>query len=291
MIANHLTRYYEANGKNPTYEIVRSIVIDGHEVAWMKYDGTIENDIMGEGHEGEPYFGHQLYCECYFTENVGWMIVENDKVCGIYGHEKCIYRSMAMHMRCLELREEYLKRFDMEGSEFFLLDHVPEIIFDLIEKAKAGEFIGEDGGGAACYGGFFYVQTIGEIIGREISAGENISLNDQFAIWKIVRKLIDKKKIDLLGAIVQPYREPSPPTWAESFRVEDEGWIGIASLPTHSKMEQKWKLEVMRPDGTSVGPAYKLPLLHDSMFGPDVDDCMSAEEQLKSLIDIAKGEF
>lgn len=290
MIQDLLPRYYEARGENPRYEVLRSIVINGHEVAWMKYEGTVDYDLMKQGREGKPYSGYELQCECDFKEGVGWETRGDGTKYNLDGPQKCLYRELATHLRHLELRQEYISRFPFWGGPIILSDHipsgnalalwnhVPEIIFDLIEKVKVGEFIGEDGNGASFWGGYLYVQTVTKITDR--TEGE---------IWEVVKKLVEEKKISLEGAVIQPYREPPSPTWEESFRIEDDGWVGIASLPAHSKMEQKWQLDVMKPDGTPAHPSVVGPhLTHTPIFGPDVDDVASAEEELKKLICAAK---
>ena len=98
MIKDFLPEYYEAHGKNPYYNSLRSIVIDGHEIAWMEFKGT-RNDKSN-------YTGRLLYCECDFTKGVGWNI-EKGKVFSIHRGEKCLKRKTAIHLRHLELQKEY----------------------------------------------------------------------------------------------------------------------------------------------------------------------------------------
>jgi hypothetical protein len=173
--------------------------------------------------------------------------------------------------RLLELQLEYTERFGVEKEK--LLDHFEEIVFDLIEKVKAGERL-EDGNGAAFWGGYFYLQTVAAVLGQAIPAG-------------LVRKMVADKKIDLDGMVVQPYLEAPSPSWQESFRLEDDGWIGIASLPMHRKMHQAWELIVLDTGGAEVDKDY-LALSHSPDFGPDVEDVVDAEEKLLSLISSAK---
>lgn len=290
MIKDLLPRFYEAQGTDPSYTVLRSIVIEDHEVAWMQVDGTIQEDFSNQGREGQPYTTRELYCECDFKEKVGWMI-KGGNVFRLLGPDKCIRRGAVAHLRHLELRREYLKRFkDAHGDLFFLREKVPQIIFDLIKKVKAGEFV-EDGGGAALYGGYFYVQTLASILDCNIAEGENFTLTDPFAIWKQVRGLIEAKKIDLEGAIVLPYRKPKPPAWSEFLRIENSGWVGVASLPKHRRMKCEWKLELWRPDGTLVSPALPgLPMMHEPIFGTDVEDVARVEEELRNLINCAKAD-
>lgn len=276
MIQDLLPAYHEAHGMNPLYRPIRSIVIDGHEVCWMEFFGKVAYDITGRGREGEPYTGRMLYCECNFTEGVGWK-KDGDKVYSLLGPEKCLCRKAALYLRHLELRQEYLKRFNgTEGDYFTLRQHVPEIMLDLIEKVKAGEFI-EDGGGAGFWGGYFYLQTVAKI-------------TDQFLgnLWEDVRRLVEEKKIGLEGAVITPYREPPPDLWAEALRIEVSGWVGIASVPGHRHMARECKLEVQKPDGTAAYEHIEgLPLLHEIVFGIDEEDLFRMEEKLVELIDKA----
>lgn len=277
MIANRFSKYYKVHGTNPTYTAIRIITVDGHYVAWMEFNGTVIQDITGRGQEGKPYTGRALYCECDFTENVGWKI-EDGKIYTLDGPRKCLYRKAALHLRHLELRQEYLKYFKIaEGDSFALHRKVKEIILDLIEKAKAGEFI-EDGSGAAFWGGYLYLQTVAAI-------------SDQFIghLWEDVHQLVAEKKIGLEGAVIQAYSKPPPPKWEEFLKIEDKGWIGIASLPGHRQMAREWKLEVLKPNGT---PAYQhicgLSLMYDPVFGPDIEDIARAKKELLRLINVVR---
>lgn len=269
MITDFLPTYYEAMGSNPTYTILRSIVVDGHEVAWMRFEGTVT--IEGKDN---PYAGNMLRCECDFKKGVGWQLYKG-KPYGIGRHEEtCLPRQAAMHLRQLELRSEYLRRFKKTtyGDVSFLPQLTDKIVRDLIKKAKAGEFIGEDGNGAEFWGGYFYLQTLAGILDQPMRD-----------IWEEVDKLVTQKKISLEGAVVQKYRKPPAPTWEEWFRIEDDGVIGIASLPTHSKMQQVWKLEIYAPDGTRQQEG-TLPLSYSPDFGPDIDDVEEVTQELKKLM-------
>ena len=281
MITDLLPRYYEANGDNPTYVILRSIMIDGHEMAWMEYSGTVQYDLLEQGRAGETYDGRGVYCECDFTENVGWKVKGGQRF-SLDGKKKCLARKAGLHLRHLELRREYyelLKTDDMFGGEFVLQRNIPVIILDLIEKVKNGEFIGEEGSGAQFWGGYFYLQTVAAITGSFVGH-----------LWKDVYELMAEKKIGLDGAVIKPYREPPPPMWEEFVRFEDtDGWVGTASLPGHRQMASEWKLEVLNQDGKEVYSLIPgLKLLHDPVFGPDVEDVTRAKTELQELIATAK---
>lgn len=267
MIADLFSKYYAVHGTNPTYTAIRIITVDSHYVAWMEFTGRTV--IGGE----ESYTGRDLYCQCYFTEGVGWK-VEDGKVYRLLDPEDCLYRKAALHLRHLELRREYLKRFKiLKGDSFALHRKVEEIILDLIGKVKAGEFV-ESGSGAAFWGGYFYLQTVADI-------------TDQFFghLWEDVHRMVWDKKIGLEGVVIQPYRKPPPPVWEEFLKIEDEGWVGIAYLPGNRQIARQWKLKVLKPDGK---PAYRflpgLPLIYDPVFGPDISDAGRAQKELLRLI-------
>lgn len=270
MIADLLPEYYSRCEPDVRYEVLRSIVIDGHEVAWMSY--------AGEFREGKPFYGRTMMCECDFTEGIGWNIGEDGQRYTVHGKDAratCLIRGAAMHLRHLELRQEYHKRF-VQGSENFFLGLkgcIREITLDLIKKAEAGEWL-EDGDGAAMYGGYFYIRTLAAITG-ECKAH----------LWEDIHPLIEGKLIGVDGSIVTFYTEPPPPLWTEAVRVEDDGWVGIASLPGHRRMAQEWKFTVLNPAGKEAVYAPGQRLLHDPAFGPDVEDVRRAERTLREMIE------
>jgi hypothetical protein len=278
VIADHLERYYEAQGTNPTYEIVWSHVVDGHEVAWAEYSGEIIFDITGQGREGEPYRSRALVCECDFIEGVGWEIRDGKKYT-LDGGKRCFPRMAIVELRYLELRRDYLEQFSAGSllSISPLGEHIREIMLDMIERVKAGEFM-EDSNGAAFWGGYYYLQTVAKIADVPVAR-----------LWEDVHAMMRDELIGLDGMVVQPYREPPPVLWEEVFRIEDEGWVGIASLPGESKLALEWKLEVKRPDGEDAF-AYLpgLELHYRPDFGPDASDVARAEARLREYIVHAK---
>lgn len=279
MIKDLLPRYYEAFGTNPNYTVIRSIMIDGHETAWMKYEGINVN--------GRPYNGYQFYCECDFIEGKAWQIDTDGQAVGILvggnNPDDCVYRLTACRLRQLELQREYLCKFkDKDGymmDVFSLYEHIEEIIFDLIAKVKANEFIGENGNGAEFWGGYFYLQTLAEILELPM---------DQ--ISEIADRLVEEKKIQLEGAVVQDYYEPPPEEWIEYFIIKENNKVGVAYLPAHGRMRQCWKLEIYDKNLPTEGIFHKkvavrfCPLTHNPIFGPDTRDVAEAEEELRRLM-------
>lgn len=266
MITDLLPEYYRLHENNPVYNILRSIIIDGHEVAWMEFTG-----VTGEGDKRGTYTGRALYCECNFTKGVGWDVGKGGKPHNLSGPDKCIKREAALRLRHLELRQEYLGRFNIApGDSFALHNKVEEIVLDLIKKAKAGEFL-EDGNGASFWGGYFYLQTLAAIV--------DPSMN----FWEAGKLLVKNKKISLEGAVVQDYQEPPLPEWEPFLDVKLGNWFGMASLPRFRQMPKEWRLYVMNPKGRIVCMEY-LPLSFDPVFGPDVSDVENAKRMLLQLI-------
>ncbi|MDE2001365.1 MAG: hypothetical protein KGI60_02225 [Patescibacteria group bacterium] len=230
------------------------------------------------GGSGERRYRYRmLKCECQFTRGLGWDVEAGGKPYGIAGKaDDCSKRKEMVRLRLLELRNEYLKRFGAERNSAVLRDHIPEIVDDLKERIRHGEFL-EDGNGASFWGGYFYLQTLAEIVDPTMN------------YWQVGDALVAAKKISLEGAVVRDYHEPPPAEWEECFRMEKHGWIGIASLPAHSEMLRAWKLDVVKPNGR---PAFKksvaLQLSYGPTFGPDVSDVQCAKQKLLELIRKAK---
>lgn len=150
MIAELMQRYSEAHAVRPTYEIRRLIPIDGHEVAWMRRTN------------GAKRYG--LYCECYFTEGVGWRMDDDYGVMGMAGRDDYIYYKTAIDLRRRELHKQYAERFlgRRTAKSADLVPYLDEIVADLLERGQRGEFIGEAG---QMWGGHFYAQTLAQILG------------------------------------------------------------------------------------------------------------------------------
>lgn len=274
MIADLLPTYYEQYETNLRFETLRSVVVDGHEVAWMQYTGTYVYDLLGNDREGKQFSGHILMCECNFTEGIGWNIGENGTryTVGPSPQTLCLPRKAAMYLRHLELRREYTEKFATD-TPIGLMPHVEEIILDMIEKAKAGEWI-EDGNGAASWGGYFYLNTVAAIIDQTLPQ-----------LFEQVRPLLERNVFSLDGHVVKTYTPPPPAAWEEYMKIEADGWTGIALLPTHSRMEQTWKFELVDLQGKTYHPDTTLELIYEPVFGPDQGDVLSAQKTLQALID------
>jgi hypothetical protein len=277
MIADLLPRYYEAHGRNDTYETLRSIMIDGHEVAWMKYTFILTNNVPGIGRKGKPIETFGLYCECYFTEEVGWKTDEKFGVVGLSGKDHCIRFETAIDLRIRELREEYYALFDVHRGmgSYGLVQHIDEMVTDLFERDKRGEFIAEGSNGAHFWGGHFYIGTLARILDIDMSF-----------IHKHIRRLVTESKIALEGFVVQQYVEPPEPRWDESFSHEQDGYVVKGYLPGHSKMRQDFKLDLYDAQGSLVDTDY-LPLNHPTLFGPDGEDVMLAQDKCVEMINSA----
>lgn len=282
MIAHLLPRYYEHYSNSLRYDVLRSVVIDGHEVAWMSYVGTVQVDLMDEGREGNPFIGRTMKCECDFTEGIGWSVDTDGHPLPRSGpdtHETCLIRHAALHLRHLELRQEYKRRFVDGNANFFLglRGYIREITLDMIEKGRAGEWL-EGTSGASLYGGYFYLQTLAAIIDQPMGY-----------LWEDMHLLMEEKLIDMDGAIIKSYTKPPPPRWEECLRIEDKGWTGVALLPGDRQMAQEWKFQVFNPSCEKqrlYAPGRSL--LHDPILGPDTEDVERARQSLLHLIGMCR---
>ncbi len=218
-ITELLPRYYEVHGTNPTYEIEESMLLDGHEVAWMRYTGEITYDIMQQGREGNAYEGHSLHCACHFMEGVGWEENERGPI-GLSGGDGCEKKAAVVALQQLRLHDEYkasgiLDDLDTEG--------VKHVLLDLIEKHKAGVFF-EAHNGAEFWGGHYYLQTAATIMGIPFRE-----------VWPGLRQLCAEKRVDLEGMVVQEYRQPAQP---QNYETDDLPQPAIH----HEKPDKVWAL-------------------------------------------------
>lgn len=274
-ISKLLSNYYEKFDDRIIFEPLISYVIDDHEVAWMKYNGIIEYDITGEGKEGQLFEGKGLYCECNFKEGVGWKVKDGEKY-SLDGSLNCKIRKRVVAMRHEELRKQY-ENFYLTSEKPDIKEYTEEIILDLIEKGKRDEFL-EDGNGAQFWGGYFYLQTVRSITGESMDK-----------IWKVAKKMIIKNKISVEGTVVQEYYPAPAPEWKECLTIEQDGFIAKASLPSHSKMDQNWRIELIAPNGEPMIVSQPhLGLNNAPYFGPDVDDVEDAKMELKKLLEAFK---
>lgn len=250
-IAELLPRYYETHGDGLRYEVVRSIPIDGHEVAWVKQ-------------VSDNYEVYELECVCKFAEGQGG---------------ECLPREVAVHLRQQELRQEYIEKFSNHENQLFndeysLRECIPEVILDLIKKDKANEFISEQGNGAHFWGGHFYLQTVQEITGA-----------DWDEIWSAVTQMQLNKQIQLEGMLVQEYTLSSEPQWDEYCRFTYEDYTGVALLPAHSQMDQNWQITILAPNGCIISEGINGPhLSRNPDFGPDVADVAEVEALIQKII-------
>jgi hypothetical protein len=153
-----------------------------------------------------------------------------------------------------------------------------QIMLDLMEKAKAGEWL-ESSGGAQFWGGHYYLQTVQEITGY-----------DWDDIWRATHYMMAQKELSLEGMVVQTYREPPAPRWDPCVSYEASGWRVTAALPAHSHMPQEWKFEVTNPAGEKVEtdlPGEQLMFSPD--FGPDVEDVEHAQARMVEILRQVRG--
>ena len=219
-----------------------------------------------------------LHCACEFTEGIGWQVDEKYGIVGLSGEDDCLPRNVAIYLRQQELRQEFIEQFKdsaIMGKEYALLDHVPEVVLGLIEKDKAGEFIGEGSNGAHFWGGHLYMQTVAAITGMPMSE-----------LWKVMDLMQAEKQISLEGCVIQEYSEPPEPNWEEYARLEYAGYTGIAKLPAHSKMPQHWEIVILAQNGRLIAEGIEGPaLMYSPDFGVDAQDVTNVETAIKAVID------
>lgn len=274
LIAESIDRYYEAHNTNLRYEIVRSELVEGHEVAWMKYTDHIKRDMVSAESEEEHFEGYCLQCACHFTEGVGWFY--DSKYGGPVGTDadrNCEAKKEVQNMRNEELKEEYTERQMLDSLAEDETQTVKNIMLDLIEKNKKGEFL-ESYSGASFWGGHYYLQLVESITGLGMAE-----------LYDIARQLEAEKIITLNGAVVCTYREPLPPKWEYYGQIESEGWKVRVSMPTHEKMAQTWKFEVANPEGDIVDLGLpELQMMYSPIFGPDAGDVVRAQEAAQKIL-------
>jgi hypothetical protein len=267
-IAESLERYYETHEGKLRYEVLRSIAVEGHEVAWMKH-------WIPEGDE-KRFVGRELECACTFVEDVGWK-EENGKITALTDDQNCEFKKKAELFRIYELRVELQARGLLVTQYENQESQIEGIILDLMERGRAGEWL-KGANPAHFWGGYFYLQLVEDITGF---SWDNIHA--------ATRSLYKQKKIDLEGMVVQEYSEPPEPKWELAVGFEVDGWKGSAMIPTHSKMPQVWYFEVTRPNGQllKIRNPYKR-LMYSPDFGIDEEDIETAREYLTRLVDKGK---
>jgi len=282
MINDHLPNFYAKFGDDSKYDIIRSMVVNGHEVAWMSYSGTVKYDILQQGREGEPFVMYLMQCECDFIEGVGWYFTDAGGYMALSDAKKCLPRKAALYLRHLELRQEYVERFRTGSDSTSLLGfdaHFCEIVLDLIEKGEAHEWL-EDGNGASFWGGHFYIHTVAEIMDCRMDH-----------LYPLFDEMAKNGQIVMEGHVVRSYTPPPAPEWAEepSVRIEVDGWVAGAFMPAHSRMTQQMKYQLLNPEGEEV--IFRLSdqtLLHRPDFGLDVDDIATIDNDLKDFFRVAR---
>jgi hypothetical protein len=201
MIADHLEEYYRYHGRDPGYDVRRSIMVGDHECAWVAMLGTTRVVIGGDWQAaGQPFVEHTFLCECAFTRGVGWELSTEPGFEGpvdLTEAEDCPALAMALSLRHAELRAEYRRQFCRRPSEP-LTDHAREVVLDLIAKTRAGEFIGGDHQAAELWGGYFYTTLLAGVLDvSPAKAGE------------LAVSLMRQGVIGLNGLVITPPR-PTP---------------------------------------------------------------------------------
>jgi len=272
MIEQLIPAYVEATKSNHSYEILRSFEFDGHEVAWVDTTYYLNSDTDME----QPQHDYRVMCDCDFTEGIGWNLGENGSIYTVFGKnaDACSYRPLALQQRRQELREHLEKVVGKNDnpSERESVLFIVKALEELVVIAKDHQMI-EVGTGAHFWGGYFYLQSIQEILDVE---------------WKHVHMamavLYRMKKLNQNGMVVVPYTEPPAPKWGLMDSSEVDGYRLLRSLPTHERMPHVWKLAIHRKSDDAVLAEVDLEIDYPLEFGVDQDDLIRSENKLKEML-------
>lgn len=113
-------------GPGWTQEVVRLVLVDGHQVAWVSFHLQTPESAQS---------GADLLCDCDLAEARG----EQHAVIGVQGLDpsRCRYRRAAQLLRCLELRDETIDPNDWHN------ERLPDQLVEIVRRGYAGEWVGQ----------------------------------------------------------------------------------------------------------------------------------------------------
>lgn len=288
MIIDLLPRYYAEYESNLRYTTIRSVIVDGHEVAWMEYAGHVEV----EGREDETFVGRTLHCECEFTHNVGWYLKDGHRFT-TDAKRTCKYKRVAMILRQRELEEELVDHGGYARLRDRCLTDRAGVVADakvlllaLADKGRAGEWVGEDGNGASFYGGFYYLQTAAEIM-------DEMPMD---VMWDAANELVAEGRIYIEGAIICDPREIVPPgedglgqhmPVGDVAGVVEDGFRIKAWQPRYSYSPREFVVRAWPVgDGEEGAPIAerRVEMSYDNRWGIDVADMGELEAATDELL-------
>lgn len=275
-------------GSDTAYIPVRTIIVDGHESYWLRFEGTRADE--------STYHGYNFECECSFTfdppQGEGWIRHHARRM----ARKPCHWKAAARTLRLTEIAHQFYEELmELRGTEFdprnriWLLTNTWHPTFEyallrcmeLLRATMDGErFFLPDPAFGGFWGGYFYIQTIGEIADRH-----------EPAIWDAARRMHADKLIKLDAAIVYDWSEPKV-RWGLLHTFELDGVVFTTELPDTSDTPHQWRITITAqgepvPNPDDPEGYYYLGLSHPVDFGVDVEDSARlqewAEHQAKTL--------
>jgi hypothetical protein len=255
-----LSEFKKAFSTDDKYTSLRTITIDGHESAWMKTEGTTKDN---------SWVTYEFHCECDFSKGIAWDFLKS-KPSMIGSQMNCLYKETAIHLRILELRQEYLTNdnflkvpsFDFSTYNFDLDEK--KVILNMSKRASQNEWVGQRSALAATFwGGTLYAQTCARVLDISMAS-----------LWKILNEMEKEKLISLEGAVICEYRNIKP-SWELWKEVVHGSVKYLISLPANSKTKNVWRIEEVKSKSKKI--IEEIPLSHVPTFGPDVDDVFVLE--------------
>lgn len=233
-----------------------------HRLAWVRLDGLIEHDLLGEGREGQPWTAVDLLCECDFT----FQIMDNGGVCvfmrpGIDA-DGCIYRAPAARLRVEEVRVDL-------GITPGLMP-TPQDLADLRDRALAGEWLGQTSG-SAFWGSNLYLQLIGDLYAVPMRG-----------LWRVAAQAEAAKLLSMEGAVLLPYRELMP-GWTAAWERSDGIHTVLIQLPDNAACRGVARLVTIAADGTETIHE-SVQLMHEPIFGVDAEDAAMLDAHAEALL-------
>ncbi len=144
-ILSSLATYNQATGSNLTFTPLWTYDSNGHWVAWMEMEYAPADSREASMGSGRSPRG--LFCACDFLEGQGWQRAADGSIRKLHGRDCCAHRQAAIYYRQLELRQAYLASYvDQDACliEVIPPSRVPDVVRDLLERSRNGEFIGEE---------------------------------------------------------------------------------------------------------------------------------------------------
>ncbi len=272
MIMQLVPAYVKATQSNHSYRVIRSFVVNGHEVAWVEVTYFLNSDAA----HNQPLQEYRVMCDCDFIEGIGWNIDGCGRIYTVHGRDAnaCETRPVVMEMRRQELQNHLERVADKpeDGDSKETVLYVVRAIEVLATFAQHHVMI-EAGTGAGFWGGYFYLQTVQQILDIE---------------WPIIHTamavLYKREKLDLNGMVVIPYTTPPEPKWTTYDIVDIDKYSLKRCLPSHDRMPHAWKLSIYETSSNTLLQERQLQITQPLEWGVDIEDLAGSEAELKRML-------